>query len=45
MKLKKISVLTTPTTANVERQFSVLTLLSTKLRNILMPNSLDKLMQ
>ena len=43
MKLAKISVLTTPTTANVERQFSVLALLLTKLRNTLAPNSLDKL--
>ena len=45
MKLINISVLTTPTTANVERPFSVLTFLLTKLRNILAPNSLDKLMQ
>ena len=44
MKLIKISV-STSTTANVERRFSVLTLLSTKLRNTLAPNSLDKLMQ
>ena len=41
----KLSVLTTPTTANVERWFSVLTFLSTKLRNTLVPNSLDKLIQ
>ena len=45
MKLIKISLLTTSTTANVERRFSVLTLLSTKLRNTLASNSLDKLMQ
>ena len=45
MKLTKISVLTTLTTANVETQFSVLTLLLTKLQNTLAPNSLDKLMQ
>ena len=38
-------VLTTPTRANVERQFSVLTFLSAKLRNTLEPNSLGKLMQ
>ena len=44
MKLKD-SVLTTPTTVNVERRFSVLTFFSAKLRNILEPNSLDKLMQ
>ena len=44
MKLINISV-STSTTANVERRFSVLTLLSTKLRNTLAPNSLDKLMQ
>ena len=45
LKLIKISVLTTPTTANVKRRFSVLTFLSTKLRNTLAPNPLDKLMQ
>ena len=45
MKLIKVSVLTTPTTANVGRRFSVLTFLSTELRNTLVPNSLDKLMQ
>ena len=44
MKLINISV-STSTTANVERRFSVLTLLSTKLRNTLAPNSLDKLTQ
>ena len=45
MKLMKISVLTTPATPNVERRFSVLTFLSTKLPNTLAPNSLDKLIQ
>ena len=44
MKLIKISVLTTTTTVNVERQFSVLILLLTKLQNTLVPNTLDKLM-
>ena len=44
MKLIKISILTTPTTANVETKFSVLILLSTKLRDTLTLNSLDKLM-
>ena len=33
MKLIKISELTNPTTANVERQFLVVTLISTKLQN------------
>ena len=41
MKLINISVLTTPTLTNVERR----SLLPTKLRNTLAPNSLDKLMQ
>ena len=45
MKFIKISVLTTPTTTNVERQVSVLTFLLAKLQNTLEPNSLDKLMQ
>ena len=45
MKLIKISVLTTPTTVNVESRFSVLTFFSVKLQNILDQNSLDKLMQ
>ena len=44
MKLIKISVLTTTTTANMETQLSVLTLLLTKLQNI-QKNSLHKLMQ
>ena len=45
MNFIKISVLATPTTANVKRQFSVLTFLLAKLQNTLEPNSLDKLMQ
>ena len=45
MNLLKIPVLTTPTTANAERWFSVLTLPSTKLQNTLAPNSLHKLKQ
>ena len=45
MKLIKISVLPTTTTANVETQFSVLTLFLTELQNTLTPNSLDKLME
>ena len=44
MKLIKISVLTTTTTANAETQFSVLTLLLTKRQKTLVPNSLAKLM-
>ena len=45
MKFINISVLTTPTIRNVERRFSVFTLLLTKLRNTLVSNSLDKIMQ
>ena len=46
MKLVKVSILTTPTTANAERQFSILTLFFLgKLKNTLPPNSLGKLMQ
>ena len=45
MTLIKISVLSTPTTANAEEQFSILILLLAKLRNALVPNSLGKLMQ
>ena len=46
MELRKISVLITPATGNVERWFSVLNLFFlTKLWNTLAPNSLDKLMQ
>ena len=44
MKLIKILVLTITATANAETQFSVLTLLLTKLQKTLAPNSLDKLM-
>ena len=45
MKLVKVSILATSTTANVERRFSLLTFFLTKLRNALVLNSLDKLMQ
>ena len=45
MKLIKISVLITPTAANVERWYSVLTFLLTKIWNTLAPNPLGKLMQ
>ena len=46
MKLIKISVLTTSTTTSVWKDdFQLLTLLLTKLRNTLAPNSLYKLMQ
>ena len=44
MKLFKISFLIYPSN-EVEKGFSVLTLLSTKLHNALAPNSLDMLMQ
>ena len=43
--LFKLSLLITPSTANVERGFSVLTLLATKQRNSLSPSTLDKLMR
>ena len=43
MKLFKLSLLIPPSTANVERGFSVLTMLHTKYCNSLLPNSLDKL--
>lgn len=43
--LFKLSLLITPSTANVERGFSVLTLLATKQRNSLSPKTLDKLMR
>ena len=43
--LFKLSLLITPSTANVERCFSVLTLLATKQRNSLSPSTLDKLMR
>ena len=39
-----ISLLITPSSANVEKGFSVLTLLLTKLQNALAPKSLDKLL-
>ena len=45
VKLLKISLLITPLTANVEKRFSVLTLLLTRLWNALPPKSLVKLMQ
>ena len=45
MKFIKVSILTTSTTANMERGFSVLALFLTKLRNTLVSNSLDRLMQ
>ena len=45
MKLFKLSLLIPPSTANVERGFSVLTMLHTKYCNSLSPNSLDKLMR
>ena len=44
MEIFKFSLLITPSTANVERGFSVLALLSTKQRNSLSPESLDMLM-
>ena len=44
-KLFKLSLLIPPSTANVEIGFSVLTMLHTKYRNSLSPNSLDKLMR
>ena len=45
MTLFKFSLLITPSTANVERGFSVLVLLATKQRNCLSPSTLDKLMR
>ena len=45
MKLFKLSLLITPSTANVERGFSVLNLVHTKQRNRLMVKSLDRLMR
>ena len=45
MHLFKFSLLIPPNTANVEQGFSVLNLLSTKQRNRLLPENLDKLMQ
>ena len=45
MKLLKLSLLIPPSTGNVERGFSVLTMLHTKYCNSLSPNSLDKLIR
>ena len=45
MKLFKLSLLITPCAANVERGFSILTLLHTKQQNSLSPFSLDQLMR
>jgi hypothetical protein len=45
MKLFKFSLLITPSTANVERGFSILNLVHTKQRNRLLVPSLDKLMR
>ena len=45
LRLFKLSMLTPPSTANVEREFSVLALLSTKQRNCLKPENLDKLLR
>ena len=45
MKLLKLSMLINLITANMERGFSMLTLLHTKQRNGLTPSSLDQLMQ
>ena len=44
-RLFKSSLLITPSTANVERGFSVLTLMLSKQRNLLSPNSIDKIMR
>ena len=43
--LFKLLLLITPSTANVERGFSVLTLLAAKQRKSLSPSTLDKLMR
>ena len=45
MKLFKLPLLILRSAANVERGFSVLTMLHTKYRNSLLPNSLNKLMR
>ena len=45
LKLLKYALLITPSTANVERGFSILTLLLTKQRNRLLPQNLDRLMR
>lgn len=45
MHLFRISLLIPPSTANVERGFSVMNLLCTPLRSSLSENSLDRLMR
>ena len=45
IKLFKLSLLIPPSAANVERGFSVLTMLHTKYRNSLLSNSLGRLMR
>ena len=45
MKLLKLTLLITPSTANVERGFSVLTMLVTKQRNSLSTRNIDRLMR
>lgn len=45
MKLFKFSLLIPPSTANVERGFSMLTMMLTKQRNLLSPSSIDKIMR
>ena len=45
MKLLKFALLITPSTANVEQGFSILTLLCTKQRNRLSPKNIDRLMR
>ena len=44
-RLFKISLLITPSNANVERDFSVLILMLSKQRNLFGPNSIDKIMR
>ena len=45
MKLLKFALLITPGTANVERGFSIITLLCTKQRNRLSPKNIDRLLR
>ena len=45
MKLLKFALLITPSTVNVERGFSILTLLCKKQRNRLSPKNIDHLMR
>lgn len=45
IKLLKLTLLITPSTANVERGFSVLTMLVTKQRNSLSTHNIDHLMR